>query len=49
MRSLIFNKLQERYGKLSMTNHQLFITETKRLESIWRKNRIKFVSELDAI
>ena len=46
MRRSIFTVLEEKYGKLSPTNHQLFIKETKRLESIWRKDKQKFTTEL---
>lgn len=49
MRSEIFNALQSKYGKLSPTNHQLFIKETKRLESIWRKDKNRFAVELESI
>ena len=47
MRTSIFNVLQEKYGKLSPSNHQLFIKETKRLESIWRKDKQRFAIELE--
>ena len=46
MRTSIFNVLQEKHGKLSPINHQMFIKETKRLESIWRKDKQKFATEL---
>jgi hypothetical protein len=49
MRSAIFNKLQEKYGKLNPDNHQFFIKQTKKLESIWRKDKEKFLNELDNI
>lgn len=49
MRTSIFNALEEKYGKLSPTNHQFFIKETKRLESIWRKDKQKFIIELSKI
>jgi hypothetical protein len=32
MRTEVFNALQLKYGKLSPSNHQFFIKETKRLE-----------------
>ena len=49
MRETIFNKLQEKYGKLSPSNHQTFIKETKRLEKIWRGNEEKFLEEINKI
>ena len=49
MRSEIFNALQEKHGKLSPENHQIFIKITKRLESIWRKDKEKFKIELEKI
>jgi len=49
MRSAIFNALQEKYGTLSPINHRFFIKETKRLESIWRKDKQKFQVELSKI
>jgi hypothetical protein len=49
MRSLVFDKLTEIYGKLSPVNHPLFIKETKRLESIWRKDKELFTIELNKL
>lgn len=49
MRETIFNKLQEKYGKLSPSNYQTFIKETKRLEKIWRGNEEKFLEEINKI
>ena len=49
MRTSIFTVLQEKHGKLSPTNHQMFIKETKRLESIWRKDKQKFATELSKL
>ena len=49
MRIEIFNKLQEKYGKMNQTNHPTFIKETKRLERIWRKDKQKFVTELESL
>jgi hypothetical protein len=49
MRTSIFNVLQEKHGKLSPTNHQMFIKQTKRLEAIWRKDKQKFAVELSAL
>ena len=47
MRTVIFNKLTEKYGTLSPTNHELFKKQTKRLENIWRKDKEKFVKEIE--
>jgi hypothetical protein len=49
MRAAIFTTLQDKHGKLSPTNHKMFIKETKRLEAIWRKDREKFAMELGAL
>jgi hypothetical protein len=49
MRSMVFDKLTLVYGKLSPTNHPLFIKETKRLESIWRKDKERFAVELNKL
>lgn len=46
MRSIIFTTLSKKYGKLSPTNHPIFITETKRLEKIWRKSNEQFNLEI---
>lgn len=49
MRTIIFNALQNKYGKLNPSNHKLFIKETKRLERIWRKDKEKFTNEIDSL
>jgi hypothetical protein len=49
MRVSIFNTLQNKYGKLSKDNQTIFIKITKRLESIWRMDKIKFQHELDKL
>lgn len=49
MRSAIFEMLTNKYGNLSPDNHQIFIKHTKRLESIWRKDKAAFIIELDKI
>ena len=49
MRAAIFTTLQDKHGKLSPTNHKMFIKETKRLEAIWPKDREKFAIELGAL
>jgi hypothetical protein len=49
MRTEVFNALQLKYGKLSPSNHQFFIKETKRLEKIWRMDKNKFASEIELI
>jgi hypothetical protein len=49
MRSEIFDTLQNKYGKFSQENHSLFIKETKRLEKIWKKDKDKFIEEINKI
>lgn len=49
MRTQVFTVLEGKYGKLSPTNHQMFIKETKRLESIWRKDKQRFALELNKL
>lgn len=46
MRTIIFDMLEEKYGKLCPQNHDIFIKETKRLEKIWRKDKEKFQEEI---
>jgi len=42
MRTEVLNILGEKHGKLSPDNHELFIKETKRLESVWKKDKNRF-------
>ena len=49
MRTTVFNALQGVYGKLNPGNHKFFIKETKRLERVWRKDKVKFESEISAM
>jgi len=49
MRETIFNILTKKYGKLSKDNHSIFVKETKRLEKIWRKDKRKFLDEINKI
>ena len=46
MRGLIFKTLTNKYGKMTQINHPIFITETKRLENIWRNNKDNFKLEI---
>ena len=49
MGTRIFDKLQEKHEKLCADNLKLFQKERKRLERIWRKDKIKFEIELDKL
>ena len=46
MRTEIFNTLISKYGEMTPLNHEQFKKETKRLESIWRKDANKFNQEI---
>jgi len=49
MRTEVFNKLQEKYGKFSPQNQEIFKKQMKRLENIWKKDKDKFVFELEKL
>ncbi len=49
MKTIIFNTLQNKYGKLNKENHPIFMKESKRLVRIWRKDKDKFNNEINKL
>jgi hypothetical protein len=47
MRNRVFTALQEKHGQLTQVNHPVFKKEMKRLENIWRKDKVRFETEME--
>jgi hypothetical protein len=46
MRSLAWNSIEVKIGKLNPLNHETYKKEMKRLENIWKKDKEKFKTEI---
>jgi hypothetical protein len=46
MRSLAWNSIEAKIGKLNPLNHETYKKEMKRLENIWKKDKEKFKKEI---
>jgi len=49
MRTIAFDILESKYGKMNPENHPTFIKEMKRLEKIWKRDKDLFQLELGKI
>lgn len=49
MRTIAYNALENKLGKFSAQNQVEFKKQMKKLESIWRKDKEKFNSEIERL
>jgi Zn-finger nucleic acid-binding protein len=49
MREAVFLKLQEKYGRMTPSNHETFKHHIKRMEKFWRKDKDQFKIQLEKL